>query len=101
MGDLCCPAISETELVVQNPQGLHARPAVELVRAANAFQAQIRLQNLSRNGDLHNVKSLMDLLLAAVDCGHRVRLVAEGGDACEAIQTLAALINGAATRMES
>jgi len=101
MSDASCPTVIETELVVRHPQGLHARPAVELVRAANAFQCRIQLQNLSRNGDLHNVKSLMDLLLAAVDCGHRVRLVAEGHDAREAIQTLAALINGAATRTES
>ncbi len=84
----------EIELVVRHEHGLHARPAADFVRKAATFKADIRIQNLSRRSGFHDAKSLTDLLLAGVDCDHRVRLIASGVDAQEALEALMALIKG-------
>jgi len=88
----------ETELVVRHEHGLHARPAAAFVRKAASFQADIRIQNLHRGAEFHDAKSLTDLLLARVDCNHRIRLVASGADAQEAVEALTALLNEAARK---
>lgn len=76
--------------------GLHARPASEFVKLAASYVAEVRVVNLSRSGDReHNAKSPTDLLLAAIDRGHRVRIVAEGVDAEVALETLSRFIAGA------
>lgn len=83
----------QAEIVVHHPHGLHARPAADVVRQAARFKAEVRIQNLSRDGaSPRNAKSLTDLLLAAIDCGHRIRISAEGADAQEALNALVALI---------
>jgi phosphotransferase system HPr (HPr) family protein len=84
---------AEAEVNVRHAHGLHARPAVGVVRKAAQFSARVHIQNLSRNNATpHNAKSLTDLLLAAVDCGHRVRISACGPDAQEAVNALVAHI---------
>ncbi|NLS75879.1 MAG: HPr family phosphocarrier protein [Chloroflexi bacterium] len=80
------------DLIVRHPEGLHARPAAAFVRQASAFQAELRIQNLSRNTAAQNAKSLVAVLSAAANCGHRVRLTAGGPDAAEAVAALSALL---------
>ena len=84
--------ISDRELDGQRPK----QPLLfcDFVRKAATFKADIRIQNLSRRSGFHDAKSLTDLLLAGVDCDHRVRLIASGVDAQEALEALMALIKG-------
>ncbi|MFM7930186.1 MAG: HPr family phosphocarrier protein, partial [Pirellula sp.] len=49
-----------TRLVtVQNPEGLHMRPADKLVRAASGYQCQIELE---RCGQIADCRSMIGLL---------------------------------------
>jgi phosphotransferase system HPr (HPr) family protein len=81
---------------VDRAGGLHARPASEFVKLATSYASDVRVVNLSRSGDReHNAKSPTDLLLAAIDQGHRLRIVAEGVDAEAALETLSQFIAGA------
>ncbi len=88
----------ETELIVHNEHGLHARPATEFVRKATEFEADIRIQNLDRHSELRNAKSIVDVLASGIDRNHRIRLVASGVDAQRAIAALTALVGGTSRR---
>jgi phosphotransferase system HPr (HPr) family protein len=82
----------ETTITINHPVGLHARPAVTFVQTASKFQSKIMLTNLTRNSSEVNAKSIVSVVKAAVAQGHTVRLVADGDDAQEAIDTLTKLI---------
>lgn len=71
---------------MQNPQGLHARPAANFVRAANAFESDIRIMH---KGKTVNAKSMIEMMLAAISQGEIITMVAEGPDESEAIRALA------------
>lgn len=76
-------------VVIMNEQGLHARPAEMFARTAQKFEAKIEIE---RDGYRVQAKSIMDLLTLGAAKGTELTLVAEGGDAQEAVDTLAALV---------
>ena len=80
------------ELAVVNRSGLHARPANLLVETATGFLARITVENLDRGSRPVDAKSILMLLTAGVQRGHRVRLSTDGIDEDRAIETLASLI---------
>ncbi|MCU0483959.1 MAG: phosphoenolpyruvate--protein phosphotransferase [Chloroflexi bacterium] len=80
------------EVEVRNPDGIHARPAVEFVKAASRFSAAVTLQNLTRGGAPADAKDLFAVARAAARMGHRVRIEAEGEDAAAAVATLGGLV---------
>ncbi len=75
-------------VTVINPEGLHARPADLVVRAANQFQATIRIQKGSEQVDC---KSILSLLTLGAAQGTELTLSAEGSDAQQAIDALCQL----------
>lgn len=79
------------DVVVQNRLGLHARASAQFVKTAGRFRAEITVEA----GTQHvNGKSIMGLLLLAAAQGTTLRLTAVGDDAPEALDALAALIDG-------
>ena len=83
--------IERTARIV-NQQGLHARPAALIVRLASSFGSNI---TLSRDGNEHgavNAKSIMGVMMLAAECGSMVVLRADGDDAEQAAEALAALV---------
>ncbi len=78
------PEITE-ELTVTNPQGLHARPAQELVRTVLRYQCEC---HISVNGYRVNAKSIMGVLTLAATQGTRLTITCDGDDAEEAIAKL-------------
>jgi len=81
--------VTSPAILIPNPAGLHARPAAVLANAAKKFSSDIRLQL----GEQHaNAKSVVAIMGMEVSHGDRVVLVAQGSDASEAVQSLAALI---------
>ena len=80
------------EFTIQNPRGLHARPAAQLVTTANRFESEITLKNLSQNSETVNAKSINQLLTLGVRDGDRILISAIGVDAGEALTVLQALI---------
>jgi phosphocarrier protein len=74
---------------IVNRNGLHARPAAEIVKAAAKFRSDIVIQrdDLEVNG-----KSIMGVMMLAAEMGATLTLRADGPDAEEAINALASLI---------
>jgi phosphocarrier protein HPr len=77
------------EFIVENENGLHARPSASLVKKANEFQSHIEL--CTEDGDPVNGKSIMGIMCMAASQGTKVKVTAEGNDANEAIYALGAL----------
>ena len=76
------------ELEINNPSGLHARPAAMFVRTAGAQRATILVRNLDRDGSPANAKSLLSVLGLGVSRGHRISIQADGEDEEAAIVAL-------------
>jgi phosphotransferase system HPr (HPr) family protein len=84
--------VTSIELVVDNPSGLHARPAALFVRTAARFRSSVRVRNVTRDGTLVDAKSILGVLGLGVARGHRIELSAEGDDAPEALDALRTLV---------
>ena len=77
------------EVVIQNRNGLHARPASMLVKVSSRFRAEIWIE---KDGERVNGKSIMGLMMLAAGKGSKLSLIAEGADADRAIEELQTLI---------
>ncbi|MCM3086841.1 HPr family phosphocarrier protein [Bhargavaea ginsengi] len=64
-------------------EGLHARPATQLVSAVNSLDADIQLIHGSKSA---NLKSIMGVMAQAVPHGAVVTITAEGAEAEKAIE---------------
>ncbi|MGD0018946.1 MAG: phosphoenolpyruvate--protein phosphotransferase [Candidatus Limnocylindrales bacterium] len=85
--------MKSVEIEIRNESGLHARPAAMLVRAAAGFRSRIGLANVTvPGGPTADAGSLVSVLAAGVEKGHRVRIWAEGEDEAEAIDALRELL---------
>ena len=73
---------------IRNGHGLHARPSANLVNEVKKFTSKITVQNLTRESEVVSAKSLMKIVALGVTQGHRLRFVAEGEDAKQAIEAL-------------
>ncbi len=81
----------ELSVRIVNKNGLHARPAAEIVKAAARYKSDITL----RRDDLEvNGKSIMGVMMLAAEYGSTLHLQASGPDADDALQEIAALIAG-------
>ncbi len=83
--------MTRREVVIRNRLGLHARAAARFVHAANRFRARVTLSRGSRTMD---GKSILGILLLAASQGSRLEVSAEGADEVEAVEALAALVEG-------
>ncbi len=82
------PAGDTTTVTVANPLGLHLRQGKEVVRIANRYRCQVMAQNLSRDSDVVNAKSILQLMQLQARQGHTLRLWASGPDSAEALREL-------------
>ena len=74
---------------IENKNGLHARPAAEIVKCAAKFRSEITIvkDDLDVNG-----KSIMGVMMLAAEHGSSITLRAEGPDAAQALDALATLV---------
>jgi phosphocarrier protein len=79
----------ERTVQILNKNGLHARPAAEIVKLAAKYTSEI---TISRDGTEVNGKSIMGVMMLAAECGASIVLRADGTDAEQAIDAIAALI---------
>jgi phosphotransferase system HPr (HPr) family protein len=77
------------EVVICNPQGLHARPAHAFVTVASQFDAHVELH---LNGEAVDGKSILSILTLGAAQGTRLTIRATGGDAREALAALSRLV---------
>jgi phosphotransferase system HPr (HPr) family protein len=79
----------ELNVAVRNKLGLHARAAAKLVRIANSFQSELRLERL--DGTSADAKSILNVLMLLASGGTELRAIADGQDEQLAIEALAAI----------
>ena len=91
--EVAAPAQASGQVIgtftVRNENGLHARPSAVLVQTLKPFTAKINVENLDRGTTPANAKSTMKVVALGASKGARLRFVAEGEDAQQAIETLA------------
>ena len=80
----------EREATIVNQEGLHARPAAQIVRLASTFASEIEL---CKDGMDVNGKSIMGVMMLAAECGSAILIRADGPDAEQAVQALADLVH--------
>ncbi len=73
------------DVIVQNELGLHARPAASVVKVANQFRSEIFLE---KDGERVNGKSIMGVMMLAASKGSKIKIIAKGADAQEAVKAL-------------
>src|ERR687890_870755 len=80
------PLMVERSVQVINRNGLHARPAAEIVKAAAKFRSDI---TITRDDIEVNGKSIMGVMMLAAEYGSTITLRASGPDASDAIAAIA------------
>lgn len=69
--------MKEFKYVITDPEGIHARPAGELVKASKAFACSIKLEKDGKSGDCKKIFGIMGL---GVKQGNEVTLTFDGED---------------------
>lgn len=82
----------EATFTIKNEHGLHARPSAVLVNEVKKYNATIQVQNVDRESPLVSAKSLMKIVALGVQKGHRLRFVATGEQAQQALDGIGAAI---------
>ena len=77
------------EAEILNELGLHARPAAEFVRAVQSCKSVVTLY---KEGAAYSAASILEVLMANLDCGTRVEIEAVGEDEEETLQRLTRLL---------
>lgn len=78
--------MKEFKYVITDPEGIHARPAGMLVKAAKGFACDIKI---AKGGKAMSGKAIFGVMGLAVKKGEEVTLTFDGEDeeaACEAIR---------------
>jgi len=79
----------ERSVLIANRNGLHARPAAEIVKTAARYAAEI---TIARDDVEVNGKSIMGVMMLAAEYGSTVHVRANGPDADAALDALCMLI---------
>jgi phosphocarrier protein len=77
------------KVLVTNPTGLHARPAVKLTKLAKSFVAELRVRPEAQ-ADWVNAKSPNAVMKMKLRGGDTLCLEASGADAADAVAALVA-----------
>ncbi len=88
----------EATLKLLNKEGLHARPAGQLVKAASQFQSQITVEY---GGRTVSAKSVIHLMSLGLPTQAEFKIKAEGADQEAALQKLTALVENSFELSES
>lgn len=76
-------------VIICNMRGLHARAAAKFVALAERFGASV---DVVKDGQAVSSRSIMGLMMLGAGQGTPIELRAEGWDAKEALEALAALV---------
>ncbi len=77
--------MKEFKYVITDPEGIHARPAGELVKAVKAFTCSIKLAKNGKEGDCRKIFGIMGL---GVKKGDEVTLTFDGADEDAAYESI-------------
>ncbi len=75
--------------VITDNEGIHARPAGELVKLAKTFTAAVTVEKDGKSADAKKIFGLMGL---GVKKGHEITVKTEGADEAEAAEAIEAFL---------
>lgn len=78
------------EIVIQNRNGLHARPAAMFVKISSRYRAEVWVE---KDGERVNGKSIMGLMMLAAGKGSKLHIIAEGADAEKVVAEIESLVH--------
>lgn len=70
-------------LVINNAEGLHARPATEIAKTASKYASKIELEV---NGKKINAKSVLNIMAAGIKNATQIQIICEGEDETKALE---------------
>jgi phosphotransferase system HPr (HPr) family protein len=79
-------------VTINDPQGLHMRPAAAFAKLARQFQCTVTVR---RDDRCVNGKSQLDLMLLAAEPGAQLVLEVSGDDAAAALHALGGILEAA------
>jgi phosphocarrier protein len=80
---------ASSEVVIENRNGLHARPAAMFVKISSRYRAEVWVE---KDGERVNGKSIMGLMMLAAGKGSKLTIHAEGVDADKAVAEIKSLV---------
>ena len=81
--------MKEFKYVITDPEGIHARPAGEFVKAASKFSSEV---NLTKDGRKVSAKKIFGVMGLAVKQGQEITVTVEGPDEESAAAELEAFL---------
>jgi phosphotransferase system HPr (HPr) family protein len=85
-------------VTVNNPQGLHLRPADLLARCAAKFSAEILL---AKDGQFVDCRSILSIMTLGADQGAQLQITARGEDAESAAAAIVELFDLGFSELET
>ncbi|MBS5788559.1 MAG: HPr family phosphocarrier protein [Clostridioides difficile] len=79
----------EKTVRIKNKSGLHARPAGKFVKEASKFRSDVEVVSKDRKV---NAKSIMGIMSLGLSQGEEIKIVVNGIDEEEALQSLVDLV---------
>ena len=85
---------AEAEATICNRLGMHARATARFVKEAEKYQSRITVNRVPVPAGQEDVsaRSILGLMILAAEQGSCIRIVAQGQDAQEAVDALAAMV---------
>lgn len=75
----------EFKYIITDKEGIHARPAGELVKMAGSFGSDVKIKKDDKTADMKRIFGVMGL---GVKCGNEVTITVEGEDEDTAAEAL-------------
>lgn len=82
---------AEASVLIADPSGLHARPAVKLTKLAKTFKSQIQILAVGQS-DWVDAKSIVKVMALKSPGNTTLSIKAEGDDAEDAVAAMVALV---------
>lgn len=83
--------MKELKYVITDPEGIHARPAGELVKAAKAFSCDVKLEKDGKQADCKRIFAVMGL---GVKNGQEITVTFDGADEDAAYDAVSTFLKG-------
>lgn len=81
--------MKEFNYIVTDPEGIHARPAGEFVKAASKFASEI---SITKDGRTVSAKKIFGVMGLGVKQGHEITITVNGSDEDSAAAELEAFL---------
>ena len=73
------------KITIKNAEGLHARPATEIVKRATQYTSSIQIDV---NGNKYNAKSVLNIMSAGIKNSTEITVICDGVDEEKALEGL-------------